>query len=241
LSARGGLAIPDLRERHVAPEIMDSPSLDRERHLQALDALARVNLLSLTAGRLWREVVRLGRQRLEPVRVLDVACGGGDVLVEIARRAERVGLRVECVGCDLSAIALERATRRAAGMPGVRFTRLDVLRDSLPEGHHVVCSTLFLHHLGREAAVQLLAAMAQAALRVVSVQDLRRTRLGYLLARASLAVLTRSDVARSDGPTSVAAALTLDEARQLCRDAGLSGAAVQPCWPQRWLLRWERQ
>lgn len=224
----------------MEPELMDSPSLDRARHFHALDALARVNRLSLTAGRVWREVVRLGRSGVDPVRVLDVACGGGDVLVEIARRARRAGLAVECVGCDLSQVALERATHRASGLPGVTFTRRDVLQDPLPEGHDVVCSSLFLHHLDRDAAVGLLRRMAEAAVHVVSVQDLRRTRLGYLFARVGLAALTRSDVARSDGPASVAAALTLAEARSLCRDAGLEGAVVAPCWPQRFLLRWER-
>jgi hypothetical protein len=83
--------------------------------------------------------------------------------------------------------------------------------------------------------------MAEACRKVLLVQDLRRTRLGYLFAWVGLHLLTRSDVARSDGLVSVAAALTLSEAARLAAEAGLEGATVRPCWPQRYALRWARR
>jgi len=233
--------LPDLTARRLEPELMDSPALDPARHLAALDALARVNAVSLSAGRIWTEVVRLSRRGVEPVRVLDVACGGGDALHAIARRASKHGTKVELLGCDLSPLALERARIRGGDALGVTFQRLDVLCDPLPSGYDVLCSSLFLHHLTREAAVRLLAAMAAAARRVVVVQDLLRTRLGYVYAWVGLEALTRSDVARHDGLVSVAAAFTLSEARALCRDSGLEeGGEVVRSWPQRFTLRWER-
>jgi SAM-dependent methyltransferase len=219
---------------------MDSPALDGARHLLALDALARVNAVSLSAGRVWREVERLGRRGVNPVRVLDVACGGGDVLHAVARRAIRHGIPVELHGCDVSATALERARALGGDAPCVSFHELDVLRDPISAGYDVLCSSLFLHHLTREEAIRLLGTMAGAAREVVIVQDLRRTRLGYIQAWIALGVLTRSDVARHDGLVSVAAAFTMEEARELCRDTGLEGAEVRRCWPQRFTLRWER-
>jgi len=38
--------MPDLTERRLEAELMDSPALERARHLDALDALARVNRVS---------------------------------------------------------------------------------------------------------------------------------------------------------------------------------------------------
>lgn len=235
-----GPTMLDLTERRLDAELMDSPTLDRARHLQALDALARVNRVSLSASRVWKEVVGLARRGVTPVRVLDVACGGGDVLIGVARRAAGAGLAVECHGCDVSPVALERAANRGAGDLGIRLSRVDVVREPLPVGYDVVSSTLFLHHLGRDGAIALLRAMAAASRRVMLVQDLRRTRLGYLFAGVGLRLMTRSDIARRDGLVSVAAALTVPEARALCRDAGLERAAVRRCWPQRFTLRWER-
>ena len=233
--------LPDLAARVRRAELMDDPALEPARHLRALDALARVNRVSLTAARVWSEIVTLSRQGLRPVRVLDVGCGGGDVLQELARRSTRHAIAVELHGCDLSPVALGRAAKTGRGTPALQWHRLDALRDPLPGGCHVVCSSLLLHHLERELAVALLEAMAAATGRVLLVQDLRRTRLGYLFAWLGLMALTRSDVARSDGLVSVRAAFSMSEAGALCRAAGLEGAEVRACWPQRFTLRWVRR
>ncbi len=219
---------------------MDEPGLDPARHRRALDALERVNRASLTARRVWREVDALGRAGVRPVRVLDVACGGGDLLAEVERRARRSGLDVELAGCDLSPFALTRAEERVARSGRVSLTRVDVRDDALPGRHDLVCCSLFLHHLEAVDAVRLLRKMAEATDRALLVQDLQRSRLGYVLAWAGLRVLTTSDVARTDGPISVRAAFTAAEARALAADAGLVGAVVAPCWPERFTLRWAR-
>lgn len=248
---RPGPGLPDLRVRSRQAELMDDLDLDPDRHHHALSALARVNRVSLGAWRLGREVAALQQPSGGPVRVLDVACGGGDVLVRVARAARRAGRPVVLHGCDRSPRALEaaRAAGNAAGLPGnasdggggvVHFFEHDALRDPIPDGYDLVTSSLFLHHLAWAEAVQLLRAMAAAARRRLFVQDLRRTRTGYVLAWLGLHTLTRSDVARVDGLRSVEAAFTMDEARRLCTEATLEGAMVGTAWPQRFVVRWDR-
>lgn len=235
-----GSALPDLSVRRCRAEMMDDPDLDRDRHLQALEGLSRINRISLVAARVWRELVELGPACPGGVRVLDLACGGGDVLIDVARRARRAGAVVDLHGCDVSPVAIHRA--RSARPPGapVEFFRRDVLEDGIPGGYHLVTSSLFLHHLSRPDVVGLLRRAAASAERAVLMQDLRRTRLGYLMAWIGVHTLTRSDVARADGPRSVEGAFTLGEMEEICADAGLEGADVSPCWPQRLTVRWRR-
>ena len=220
---------------------MDDPGLEPVRHVRALEALATVNVLSWTAGRVWRELLRSGLAPGRPVRVLDLACGGGDVAVALARRAGRSGLPLEVHGCDRSPVALGHA-RRSAKRAGVevRFFERDALASPMPEGYDLLCSSLFLHHLTDPQAVALLAAMARAA-GALLVQDLRRTRLGWALAGVTLHTLARSDVARVDGLRSVAGAYSLEEAEAMAVEAGLAGAVVTRCWPQRFALSWRRR
>ncbi|MDX1494528.1 MAG: methyltransferase domain-containing protein [Longimicrobiales bacterium] len=257
-----GPALPDLRVRRRRAELMDDPELDAGRHRRALQALARINRISLTGWRLWQEVRDLHHRHGEPLRVLAVACGGGDVVVWVAARVGRAGMGVQVDGCDVSPRALDDARKRWEGaMPsqagalqgadaseavgpttcGPRFFRVDALRHPLPEGYDLVTSSLFLHHLERGEAVALLRRMADACRRRLLVQDLRRTRLGYVLAWLGLHTLTRSDVARTDGLRSVEAAFTRDEVVELCHEAGLTGAVVSSGWPQRWIVRWDRE
>ena len=234
------MARTDLAVRCRRAELMDDPGIDRVRHLHALRALARVNRISFSAARVWREVMGLAAARSGPVRVLDIACGGGDMLVTVARWARRRGVPIELHGCDVSPVALDAARASAPDATALRFFELDVLGEELPEGYDLICSSLFLHHLSEDFAVRLLRAMAAATAASLLVQDLQRTRLGYLFAYAGLLLLTRSDVARSDGLTSVQSAFTLAEAAKLCAEAGLEGADIRPCWPQRYAIRWSR-
>ncbi|MDA0328649.1 MAG: methyltransferase domain-containing protein [Gemmatimonadetes bacterium] len=234
------LVVPDLSFRRHQAELMDDPGLDPVRHRRALRALGRVNRISFAAERVWGEVRRLHEEMQRPVRVLDIACGGADVLVHIARQARRSGVPVELSGCDISPVALAEARRLASGEAAVDVFELDVLREDLPSGFDLMTTSLFLHHLSREDAVALLRRMSERTERALLVQDLRRTRLGYVLAWVGLHTLTTSDVARADGLVSVRAAFTTEEVADLCREAALIRAEIAYGWPQRFTIRWER-
>jgi len=223
--------------------MMDQPDLDVRQHRHALTALGRANAISSTAAALWPEVrdaasMTGGR----PLRVLDVACGGGHVVVSLARLAAAERIPIDLIGCDASPVALDYARTHAerAGVKGVRFERADALRDPMPAGIDVVLCTLFLHHLPDADVAALLQRMKDAAALMVVVSDLRRTRLGYLFAWVGCRLLSRSRVFHVDGTRSVAAALTTDEARALAGRAQLAGAQFSMIWPQRWLLVWRR-
>ena len=236
------MILPDLDARRRQSELMDAPSLAPARRAHALKALARVNALSGVAQRVWTEILELQNAGAPAtLRVLDIACGGGDVVVSLARRAARSGLDLEAHGCDVSPLALEVARTNAerAGIQA-QFFELDALRDEIPQDYDLVCCSLFLHHLDEQDAIALLGAMAEGARRAVLVQDLRRTVTGYLLALGVLRVISRSQVAHVDGPRSVEGAFSLEEARELARRAGLDGVRVEACWPQRFQLTWRR-
>ena len=220
---------------------MDQPDLGIREHCLALTALGRANVVSRTTSTIWpaiRDAARAAANR--PLRILDIASGGGHVAVSLARRAALEGVAVEITGCDVSPVAIDYARTLAgrAGVERVRFEAADALRASWPGDADVVLCTLFLHHLGDEEAVALLGRMKAAARRLVLVSDLRRSRIGYLFTWAGCRLLSQSRVFRIDGTRSVKAAFTPHEARFLAAQAGLDGARLTPHWPQRWLLTW---
>ncbi len=227
-----------LKVRRRTDELMDDPGLNPAEHARALRGLGLINALSRSDSILWPPIARLARDVAHvPIRVLDIACGGGDVTAALANRCVPTAIDVFVEGCDISPTAVNLASERHAG---VKFFELDALRDPIPEGYHVVCCSLFLHHLEPEDAVLLLGKMMTAAGRLVLVNDLSRTRFGYDLAWLGCRILSRSYVVHNDGPASVAAAFTPDEALDLARRAGLIGAKVVKRWPARFLLSWER-
>lgn len=220
---------------------MDDPALAEPHHHAALRALARINRISASVQIVWRPIQALARRHPRPLSVLDVACGGGDVPIGLQNRARRAGIALQVAGCDISSRTVEFARRSAAERRApVHFFEHDVLSDPLPDEYDVIMSSLFLHHLENDTALQMLRSIAKRTQRLVLINDLDRSRLGYALARCVSQLITRSRVVHVDAPLSVRAAFTKEEAADLAESAGLSDARVQRRWPCRWLLSWSR-
>jgi 2-polyprenyl-3-methyl-5-hydroxy-6-metoxy-1,4-benzoquinol methylase len=229
-----------LRRRRCQPELMDQPDLCPRRHATALRGLARLNLFG-SARTLWPPLAALAsRHRDRPLRVLDVATGGGDVPLRIWRRARRAGVSLQIEGCDRSPFAIEQASRAAtkAGAD-IRFFVHDALNGKPLRGYDAVISSLFLHHLNEDEAVAVLRIMSATA-RLVLVNDLERTAANFAMVYAASRLVTRSPVVHVDALLSVEAAFTLDEVRALARRAGLAGATVERRRPCRFLLAQEQ-
>ena len=143
-------------------------------------------------------------------------------------------------GCDVSATAVSLATDHAERRSvEANFFRLDANAATMPRDYDAIVSNLFLHHLSSSDAAMLLKKMSAAA-PVVVVTDLVRGPIGYAAAFVGTRLLSRSTIVHTDGPLSVRAAFTLEEARLLADRAGLVGARVEPAFPYRWRLDWGR-
>jgi 2-polyprenyl-3-methyl-5-hydroxy-6-metoxy-1,4-benzoquinol methylase len=235
---------------------MDDPSLAAADHLHALSALARINAFSGTAPQLAAAIRRLtaAAQPVDrPLEIVDIACGGGDVTLALARRLARQQFgqgravsqpAIRLTGIDLSPRAIDHAqavaaqTRRVKGAE-LAFTVRDVVADGCP-ACDVATTSLFLHHLDDAEAIRVLQSLAAAARIGVVVSDLLRSRAGLVLAMVGTTVLSSSRVARVDGPLSVRAARTLSEYRDLFDRAGLHGAVIRRAWPERAVITWRR-
>ena len=232
-----------LTARNRQSELMDDPLLDENTHRHALASLGRINWLSRSENAVWKTIRKLAAVRLpeRPLTILDIAAGGGDLAIRLSDLAQRDGVFVKIDGCDISPTALKFATDKAvaAKRDNIRFFRCDALNQPFPQlKYDVVMCSLFLHHLQEDAAVSLMQRMKAAALQLVLIDDLRRTRFGYWLAWLGCRILTRCHVVHVDGPMSVEGAFTTREAQLMAVKAGLTNAVLKHRWPQRFLLTW---
>ena len=221
---------------------MDQPGLDPLAHQAALVGLARINALTRSAGCFFPAIRHLASQ--DPprrLRILDVACGGGDTVRAISRLGRREGIDLEVHGCDISdeAVTLATAAARAEGLEA-HFFQADAIGAPLPGGYHLITTSLFLHHLREVDAEALLRSMAAATLEQVMVHDLIRSQLDLLLTWIGTRLLSRSPIVHIDGPLSVGGAFQFDEVVHLATAAGLTGAQISRFWPERFLLSWRR-
>ena len=233
----------DVSNRQLQPELIDQPGLDVNTHRTALCAIAGINSLAFTHRSYWKAIRPLAeRPAPRPVRVLDVACGSGDVAVKLAKTAQRAGWPIIVDGCDVSSIAVSLAQERAelAQVPS-RFFSFDVLNGAWPDDYDVITTSLFIHHLRNDEAVHVLRQMANSARRMVLVNDVVRSPFAYLLARIGTPLFTRSPLVHFDAPTSVANAFTPKELVGLAHRAGMLGATISCGWMARMQLEWHNK
>jgi len=227
--------------RNRLPELMDNPGLERVEHWQALAGLARINWWSCSAHQLWPFIAGVYNKRNGPIRVLDIACGGGDTVIRLARRAQAKRLPIQFSGCDISANALEFARTQAVNATvTIDFFPCNVLLEDLPRHYEIITTSLFMHHLDEIDVIALLQRMASSSSELILVNDLQRSRVGWWLAYLGARALTRSRTAHVDAPRSVEGAYTASEAETLAKRAGLNKTQVQRRWPCRWLLSWHK-
>lgn len=229
--------------RTVIDEIMDSPDIDEAEHGQALDGLRRINRISRTAHYIRRPIYDMAKGAgLDRISMLDIACGGGDVPIEVALGLRQNGIAVDLSLLDRSATAVNRASAAAARTGiGCQGLVTDILTHEPQVTADVVTNSLFLHHIREPGqVVGILRCMSQIAGRLVVISDLVRSRGGLVAAWAGCRVLSRSRIVHHDGPASVRAAWTLAEMTNFAAQAGMTGAQVHRCGPWRMLLTWAK-
>ncbi len=224
---------------------MDDPAIDPVEHRRALNGLRRVNKLCQTGKHVANAILAIAKKNnRNSVSILDIGCGSGDVAINVGRR---LASKIECTitGWDISQTAVDCAIKdcveQSKGRPAtvqVQFQQADIF-ESTNSRFDIVYCCLFLHHFTEEQAIQVLKRMKEIASVAVVVDDLIRSRFGYVLAHIGCQVLSRSPVVHFDGPQSVRAAFTESEAQGLANRAGMKSCEMRRHWPERYLLRWD--
>lgn len=229
--------------RNRVAELMDNPELDPGSHAEALRGLERLNLVSTSADLLWTELKKFSPKYApgKPIRVLDLATGGGDIPIGLYKRAQTFNRPFEFVGADISSTAIDYAKSNALKEDAaISFVQFDALSSALPGGIDVVMTSLFTHHLDPDQVIDLLKRMRDSTAQLVLVNDLVRSELSLALVWLATRIFSRSPIVQYDGPVSVRASYTIAEMKAMAEQAGLNGCFVKSCPPCRQLLVWRR-
>jgi len=186
-------------------------------------AVSRRAVLALTDGRDAgsRHDGAAGHER--PLRLLDVGTGAADIPRALQASFGRRGIRLEVEAVDRRPEILALAAERLGeGPAGIHLERANGEDLPYPDASFDIahCS-LLVHHLEPERATALLTEMARVSRVGVVVNDLDRTRHGYLGAWLLSRLATRNRYTRHDAPLSVRRAYRPAELVRLASRAGL--------------------
>jgi SAM-dependent methyltransferase len=222
----------DLGRRSVEPELLDIERADDAAIGACLRDLERINRWTAAYRVTLRWLDQLCRNPLPggPLTVMDVGCGGGDMLRRIWAWGRRRGLELDLIGIDLNPHAAVAAAVVTPHEAPIRYVTADVF--SMPDDppSDVVISALFAHHLDDARLVRFLRWMEQRARLGWLINDLHRHPVPYLLARGGAPLLRMHRFVRHDAPLSVARAFDRDDWSRLLAAADLAPPATTIDW-----------
>ncbi|PRI11848.1 methyltransferase domain-containing protein [Leucobacter massiliensis] len=194
-------------------ELMDDPECDPVRLDRTLRRFWLVNGAVTRWGHVYRTRLRpaFAAAGDRPLRILDVGCGGGDVLRRVVRMVRRDGFAVEGLGIDPDPRA-QRAAAAGPGLAGVEFRRAhstELARSG--ERFDAVISNHVLHHLS-PAELGTVICDSEALARGVCVHsDIARGRLAYAAFALGASVVAPGTFLRVDGLRSIRRSYTRPE------------------------------
>lgn len=157
----------------------------------------------------------------QPVSILDVGAGAGDVLIGVGRRMRETPTLL--TGIEIS----HDAARTINSKPGLTAVLCDARR--LPfadDSFDFVISSLFLHHLTDDQAVGVIAEAGRVARRRFFIVDLHRHPAAFYMYRI-LAPLFLQKFTVEDGSLSIARSFKPRELLRLAQKARITDARVR--------------
>ena len=207
------------------PELMDG-DCSYEDFRGCLRSLEQVNrwLLGYRPTLAWLE--RLPREPQEPMHIVDVGSGGGDLLRQIARWFRRRRIAVQLTGIDLNPYAARAAAESTPTELGIAWVTGDALVYRPQKPVDIVASSLTAHHLEDEEIVALLRWMETTARVGWFLNDLERSERTSRMFGWMAGVVGWHRFVRHDGPVSFRRAFRKEDWVRLLAAAEISREAV---------------
>jgi 2-polyprenyl-3-methyl-5-hydroxy-6-metoxy-1,4-benzoquinol methylase len=207
------------------PELMDG-DCSYEDFRDCLRSLEQINrwLLGYRPTLDWLK--RLPHGLHDPVHIVDVGSGGGDLLRQIAGWARRRGIAVELTGIDLNPYAARAAAESTPKALGIAWVTGNALVYQPEEPVDIVVSSLTAHHLEDCEIVALLRWMEATAQAGWFINDLERSERSCRMFGWVDRMMRWHRFVRHDGPVSFRRAFRKEDWVRLLAAAEVPQQAV---------------
>lgn len=231
----------DTRKRSKKKEILDDFDLRGRELKENFDDLDRVN--TLLGG---YKITLDGIERIlnsgcfaQPVSIMDIGCGNGSMLREVAKMGRQKGIKMLLTGVDANTHAIEIAKEQSVEYPDIHFEVRDITSpDFQGERVDIILCTLTLHHFTDQEIEMLMTTFSKISQMGIVINDLHRSKIAYYLFDLFSRIFIKNEIARKDGLTSVLRSFKREELQWYGRDLPVRTQFLSWKWAFRyqWVL-----
>jgi ubiquinone/menaquinone biosynthesis C-methylase UbiE len=195
----------NLTERSNQPELMDDFQEGRKNLQIVFDDINRVNSVLGGNNITVNAVAKLIQQNpQEQYTIVDMGCGDGNMLREIAKYCNKKAIKVRLIGVDLNTEALELAKVASKSYSEIEYYHKDILALKITDLNcDIVITTLTMHHFEDKELLTFLKKFNQLARIGVVINDLQRSRWAYYLFKVFSLIFIKTETAKIDGLISI--------------------------------------
>lgn len=138
------------------------------------------------------------------VCVVDIGCGNGHLILNLAKTCHKLGVKVKFIGIDFNPLLIEWATEMSVDDINIEFIKADVLLDEfvLPTCD-VLISSQFLYHYQNDALLKMLDRNRQQVKTAMIISELSRKKIWPTLFRFFGRLFRLNSVTINDGCTAI--------------------------------------
>jgi 2-polyprenyl-3-methyl-5-hydroxy-6-metoxy-1,4-benzoquinol methylase len=223
------------------PETMDDFAMEGEVLREALDKIAKIN--QLLGG---NKLTLLGLKSLiekipkaAKVTIVDVGCGNGDMLRNLADYAIKNNLNFNLIGIDANNYTINHALKLSENYPNISYRCEDIFDKAFSElKYDIVLCTLTLHHFKESEIFDVMNVFHTNAALGVVINDLQRSSLAYRLFQSVCFVFQLNAMSREDGLISILRGFKKKELIDFSKKLKFSNYTIKWKWAFRyqWII-----
>lgn len=230
---------PDFSKRSSAIEIMDDLNCSGDvlhqtlRELDSINHFLGGNTVTLQGLNDLLKINNLNRS----VHVIDIGCGSGEMLKQIAKHFRKTNPHSTFIGIDANQNIAQYAQQLVAKFPEISIIAEDILGDNFRvKKFDIALATLFLHHFPSSQLIDIFRNLKHQARIGIVINDLHRHWLAYYSIKLLTTLFSKSSMVKFDAPLSVLRGFTKKELIEILKQARIENYSLKWKWAFRWQL-----
>ena len=217
-----------MKMRWAELEKLDNITLHGQTLHNALQSLEWVNKWFGNHRAVIKAIQQVYKKEEKPLSIIDLGCGGGDLILAVAKSLQQHKIEFTITGIDGNADSLAFAQKKCETFPQINFIQADILsKDFSIKPCDILISSHFIYHFSYDSLIDFIKSNLRLIATAVIFSELNRNRSAMRLFKFSSILLPISKLAKEDGLIAIKRSFTVKEWLSILQNTGIGKYSLQ--------------